>query len=426
MAQARHIGKVVVSVPASRGEGSGLVVRADATYLLTGGLGGLGLEVARWLAGRGARALALVGRHAPSADAERVIQTLRDDGVKVAVIQADVARPHEIARLLGEVRATMPPLAGVFHAAGTLDDALLAQQDWPRFERVMGAKVEGAWTLHALTRDDALDMFVLFSSLASVLGSPGQGNHAAASAYLDALAHLRQAAGLPALSVNWGAWGEVGSVANAERERRVQLQGLGMMTPAEGIAALEAALESGRPQVAAALIDWEQLRGRRAYGGASSLLDHLLMSGPAPVVAAGPGLKQRLIEAPESRRAPLLAAHVTTRVARILGLDARSVLDPRRPLQEIGLDSLMAVELRNLLRADLELDTPLTPTLVFDHPTVQAIAEHLVRDVLALEPAASAPDDVAPAPVEALDQIEQLSDEEVERLFAQRLRGSSE
>ena len=226
--------------------------------------------------------------------------------------------------------------------------------------------------------------------------------------------------------MNWGAWGEVGSVANAERERRVQLQGLGMMTPAEGIAALEAALASGRPQVAAALIDWEQLRGRRAYGGTSSLLADLLTTGPAAVAAPGPGLKQRLIEAPESRRAPLLAAHVTTRVARVLGLDGRSALDPRRPLQEIGLDSLMAVELRNLLRADLELDTPLTPTLVFDHPTVEAIAEYLVRDVLALAPADAATDDApAAAPIEALDQIEQLSDEEVERLFAQRLRGSS-
>jgi hypothetical protein len=262
--------------------------------------------------------------------------------------------------------------------------------------------------------------------MASLLGSPGQSNHAAASAYLDALAHLRHAAGLPALSVNWGAWGEVGSVANAERERRVQLQGLGMMTPAEGIAALEAALECGRPQVAAALIDWEQLRGRRAYGGATALLADLLTTGPAPVAAAGPGLKQRLIEAPEARRAPLLAAHVSTRVTRVLGLDGQSVLDPRRPLQEIGLDSLMAVELRNLLRADLELDTPLTPTLVFDHPTVDAIAEHLVRDVLALGSAAAGPDDAAPAtPIEALDQIEQLSDDEVERLFAQRLRGEN-
>jgi acyl transferase domain-containing protein/NADPH:quinone reductase-like Zn-dependent oxidoreductase/NAD(P)-dependent dehydrogenase (short-subunit alcohol dehydrogenase family) len=426
MAQARHIGKVVVGVPATRRRGL-TPVRPDVTYLLTGGLGGLGLEVARWLAEGGARALALVGRRAPSPAAEAVVQRLRDDGVKVTVIPADVSRPSEIARLLDEVRGTMPPLAGVFHAAGGLDDALLAQQDWSRFARVMGTKVEGAWALHALTREDALDTFVLFSSAASVLGSPGQGNHAAASHYLDALAHARQAAGLPALSVNWGAWGAVGAVASAERERRVQLQGLGMMTPTEGLAALEAALESGRPQVMAAVVDWERLRSRRAVDGARSLLAELLAAGPVAAPASGPGLRQRLTEAPETRRAPLLAGHVAARVARVLGIEHDGTLDARRPLNEMGLDSLMAVELRNLLRADLELEAPLSATLVFDHPSVEAIAEHLICGVLALSPT-DAPVAAGPSeapPVDAIDRIEQLSDEEVDRLFAARLRESN-
>jgi acyl transferase domain-containing protein/NADPH:quinone reductase-like Zn-dependent oxidoreductase len=428
MAQARHIGKVIVTVPARRGEGGSPAVRPDATYLLTGGLGGLGLEVARWLAERGARALALVGRRAPSPAAEAVIQRLREEDVKITVIQADVSQPLEVERLLGEVRQTMPPLAGVFHAAGALDDGLLLQQDWPRFASVMGAKVQGAWALHAMTRDDALDTFVLFSSVASVLGSPGQGNHSAANAYLDALAHARQASGLPALSVNWGAWGEVGAVASAERERRVQLQGLGAMTPAEGLAALEAALELGRPQVAAAVIDWDRLRSRRAYGGSRSLLTDLLAAEAMATPAAGPALRQRLAEAPATRRAPLLAAHVAARVARVLGIEGSGSLDPHRPLNEMGLDSLMAVELRNLLRADLELAAPLTATLVFDYPTVEAIAEHLVRDVLALAPAPIESAAVAPAdtpPADTIDRIEQLSDEEVDRLFAERLRESS-
>jgi NAD(P)-dependent dehydrogenase (short-subunit alcohol dehydrogenase family) len=427
MAQARHIGKVVVAVPPPRGGVPLPAVRPDATYLLTGGLGGLGLEVAGWLAGRGARALALVSRRAPSPEAEVILQRLRDQGAKVTIIQADVSRPSEVARALGEVRETMPPLSGVFHAAGGLDDALLVQQDWARFARVMGAKVEGAWALHALTRDDALDTFVLFSSAAAVLGASGQANHAAANAYLDALAHARQAVGLPALSVNWGAWGEVGAVASAERERRVQLQGLASMTPAEGLAALEAALTSGQPQIMAAVVDWDRLRSRRAYDGSRSLLAELLAAGPAAAPASGPGLRQRLIEAPETRRAPLLAAHVAARVARVLGVEGNGSLDPRRPLNEMGLDSLMAVELRNLLRADLDLEAPLTATLVFDHPTVEAIAQHLIADVLALVPA-DAPSREVPevaAPFDAIDRIEQLSDEEVDRLFAARLKESS-
>jgi polyketide synthase 12/myxalamid-type polyketide synthase MxaB len=425
MAQARHIGKVVVTVPAVPGDGARPAIHQDATYLLTGGLGGLGLEVARWLSARGARALALVGRSAPTPAAVAVIERLRDGGAKVAVIQADVSVPGEVARVLDEVRATMPPLRGVFHAAGALDNATLLHQDWPRFARVMGAKVTGAWTLHALTRSDALDCFVLFSSVASILGSPGQGNHAAANAYLDALAHQRRAAGLPALSVNWGAWAEIGAAAGQDRERRIQLQGVGAMTPAEGIAALEAALESGHAQVAAVVLDWERLRVRRADGPGRTLLADLLGAAPAVAVAAGPGLRQRLAEAPETRRAPLLAAHVAGRVARVLGIDANGSLDTRRPLNEMGLDSLMAVELRNLLKADLELGVPLTATLVFDHPTVEAIADYLVHEVLALVPPAVGPAATAPAevtPGDMIEQIEQLSDEEVDRVFAARLR----
>ncbi len=423
MAQARHIGKVVVTVPSRSGGRALPAIRPDASYLITGGLGGLGIEVARWLTHRGARALALVGRRAPDAATLAAVESFRADGTEVRVLQADVSVAGEVARVLGDVRATMPPLRGVFHAAGSLADGLLPQQDWPRFARVMGAKVAGAGALHALTQGDPLDYFVLFSSIASLLGAPGQGNHAAANAYLDALAHQRRAAGLPGLSVNWGAWAEVGAVARDDRERRIRLQGVGVMTPVEGIAALECALESGQAQVAAAVIDWERLRGRRAGAAAHSLLTDVLGVAAAPVAPAGPGLRQRLAEAPAARRAPLLAAHVAARVTRVLGL-ADGSLDLHRPLNEMGLDSLMAVELRNQLKMDLKLGTPLTATLVFDHPTVEAIAEFLVGDVLALTPA---PEPATPelAPVDAIGHIEQLSDDEVDRLFAARLREPS-
>jgi acyl carrier protein len=192
------------------------------------------------------------------------------------------------------------------------------------------------------------------------------------------------------------------------------------MTPAEGIAALECALESGQAQVTAAVVDWDRLRSRRAGEAGQSLLSDVLGVVAAPTTPAGPGLRQRLVEAPAARRAPLLAAHVAARVTRVLGL-AEGSLDLRRPLNELGLDSLMAVELRNQLKVDLQLGVPLTATLVFDHPTVEAIADFLVRDALALTPALE-PAATDTTPVDAIGHIEQLSDDEVDRLFAARLR----
>jgi NADPH:quinone reductase-like Zn-dependent oxidoreductase len=204
MAQARHIGKVVLtpeveSTPAS--------IQPDGTYLITGGLGGIGLTVARWLVEQGARHIVLVGRHAPSASAVQAIQAMRALGTQVTVEQADVARADEIAAVLAHIDRSMPALRGVFHAAGVLDDGLLAQQSWERFERVLGPKVNGAWNLHVLTQDKPLDLFVLFSAGAALIGPLGQGSYAAANAFLDGLAYLRASLGLPAISINWGACG---------------------------------------------------------------------------------------------------------------------------------------------------------------------------------------------------------------------------
>jgi NADPH:quinone reductase-like Zn-dependent oxidoreductase/SAM-dependent methyltransferase len=421
MSLARHIGKVVVTVD---GEGHDVptpAIRPDGCYVVTGGLSGLGLTVATWLARRGAKALVLMGRRAPSADAAATIETLRDEGAEVRVAQADVASARDVERALLEARATLGPVRGVVHAAGELDDGVLLEQDWTRFARVMAAKVAGAWHLHALTRDDDLDLFVLFSSVASLLGSPGQGNHAAANAYLDALAHHRRALGLSGLSINWGAWSEVGAAARADRERRIQLQGIDSMTPAEGLAALESALASGRPQVSAVAVDWPRFLAR--YDGRrrpSLLADHVGAPSAPMRDAPEPGLRQLLAEAPAARRRPLLVSHVAARVARVLALEGRS-LDTRRPLNEMGLDSLMAVELRNVLKADIGLDGALPATLVFDHPTVEAIVDFLIRAVLELESPAGSSAPAEPDPIDAVNRIEQLSDEDVDRLFAERV-----
>ena len=218
MAQGRHTGKVVVSQRELLGgavSGAPVTISADATYLITGGLSGLGLLVGEWLVGRGARQLVLAGRRAPTPEAAAVIQSLEQRGARVRVATTDVSDGAALAALLADVRATMPPLKGIIHSAGVLDDAALPQQNWERFRRVFAPKVAGSFQLHTLTRSDALDFFVLFSSVAALLGSPGQANHAAANSFMDVLARSRRALSLPAVSINWGAWSEVGAATCA-------------------------------------------------------------------------------------------------------------------------------------------------------------------------------------------------------------------
>ncbi len=234
------------------------VAKPDGAYLVTGGLGGLGLRLAQWLVNRGARRLVLTGRRAPSPEAAQSIRELEADGARVLIVQADVGRREDVRRLLGQIDAEMPPLCGIFHAAGVLDDGILRQQTRARFATVMAPKVEGAWNLHELTRDRPLDLFVMFSSAASLVGSPGQGNYAAANAFLDGLAHLRRAAGLPGLSINWGGWAEVGMAAELDRRqgKSRDAAGVGRIDPIHGLATLERLLGGDTAQAGVLPIDW--------------------------------------------------------------------------------------------------------------------------------------------------------------------------
>jgi acyl transferase domain-containing protein/NADP-dependent 3-hydroxy acid dehydrogenase YdfG len=424
MAQARHRGKVVL-VPAEPRPAPAPAIRDDATYLVTGGLGGLGLEVARWLVARGARSVALVGRRAPSAGAAATIAALEQAGARVTVLQTDVSDRAQVDRLLVELRAGRPPLRGMIHAAGVLDDGLLAQQDAGKLARVMAAKVAGTCHLAAATQRLPLDFFVLFSSIASVLGSPGQANHAAANAYLDAFAHHRRARGLPALSINWGAWAEVGAVVEHDADRRLASRGIERMRPDDGLAALEAAMGGGAVQVMVAPVDWTVFLSRLPGEQPPSLLRDVARRARAAAPATAPARGERNLRADLEAAAPakrhaLLRNHIAERTRRVLGLDAGQLVDPLRPLKELGIDSLMAVELRNLLKSDLSLDGGLPATLVFDYPTVDGIAHYLAREVLGLEPTAATAATV-PMAATALSRVEELSDEEVDRLLGERL-----
>jgi acyl transferase domain-containing protein len=366
-------------------DGAAPLVSADGSYLVTGGLGALGMELARWLAARGAGRVVLAGRSAPGAEARRALDELAAGGARVETACCDVAARGEVAALLGRIRREGPPLRGVFHAAGVLDDGALALQTAARFDAVMAPKTCGARHLHELTRGDAIGHFVLFSSAAALLGSAGQGGYAAANAVLDALAAGRRRAGLPALSVQWGPWTGGGMAASAPERAAWRARGISPLEPAQALAAMQRAMTAGAAAVAVLSVDWE------AYAATAPRPDPLLatMVRPRPAAPAAPArpptpdLPRRLRDAPADTRLALLRDHVRAEAARILGEDEGP--GPRERFWEVGMDSLMAVELRGRLQSTLGV--PLPATVVLDRPTVNQLAEHLLALVVRPEPA---------------------------------------
>ena len=347
------------------------------TVLITGGLGAIGRHVAAWLAERGAELL-LVGRSGDQdPDAQAFVRDLRELGASVAVAAVDVADRSAVQELLHALPEDRP-LRGVIHAAGALGDGLLGEQDGERFARVFAAKVTGAWNLHELTAELELDFFLLFSSTAGLLGSAGQSNYAAANTFLDALAGHRRSRGLPAQSLAWGPWATEGMAAELGQPLRERLTRLGLsaLDPLDALALLDAGLTHGQAQLALALLDPE--RASQSQGAAPLWRD--LLARPTRAATSAPARwTDRLVGlTPEQRRKELLKG-VQEEVAKVLAIaDAMSV-PTDKPLMELGLDSLMAVELRNDLGRRIGASLP--ATLAFDHPTVAALAERLADEL---------------------------------------------
>ena len=247
MQQARHVGKIVLTPPATE------PVRPGATYLITGGLGALGLAAAAWLAGRGAAHLVLAGRRPPSPAAAAALAGLAARGCRAVARAADVSDPGDLDGLLGWIAAELPPLRGVIHAAGARDDALLADLDAGRLAAAWAPKAAAAWLLHRRTAGLPLDFFVTFSSAAAVLGSAGQAGYAAANAFLDGLAEHRRSLGLPALSVAWGPWAGDGMAADRAVQARLARQGIDLLRPDSALQALDVLLEDREPPRAVVL-----------------------------------------------------------------------------------------------------------------------------------------------------------------------------
>jgi 8-amino-7-oxononanoate synthase len=390
MAQAKHLGKVVVTL-ADHQQLDTVPVRGEGSYLVTGGLGGLGLQVAAWLADRGASHIVLTSRRDSLTDeAQQVIHEIQSEGVTVTVVAGDISREADVQRVLEHIAQHAPPLRGVIHAAGVLEDGVLRQQTWANFERVLAPKVLGAWHLHQQTQSLPLDFFVCFSSVASLLGSPGQGNYAAANAFLDALAQHRRACGLPGLSIHWGPWNAIGMTADKDQRDRDRwlASGMGTISVERGLAALEQLLRQFRARVGVLPIAWPKFLKQSPKNDSRTMLAEIAASvatagQPAQRGQERSGILGRIESAAPAGRGALVRTHVAELVAKVLGVGAAQ-LDRVQPLKNMGFDSLMAIELKSKIEADFEIDLPLE---VFSEETSAA---GLGESVCGLVPLASA------------------------------------
>jgi polyketide synthase 12/myxalamid-type polyketide synthase MxaB len=364
MAQGRHTGKLVLSHKELLPRGTAtFTIDPEGTYLVTGGLRGLGFMTAQWLVERGAGHLVLTGRRTPDSEVGEALRVMESAGVQVRVAQVDASDEGAMTRLLEEVRSNMPPLRGVIHSAGVLDDGVLLQQNWDRFATVFGPKVTGSLLLHHLTAAYRLDFFVLFSSIAAVFGSAGQGNHAAANSFMDTLAAARAAEGLPGLSVNWGVWTTAGAAVERGMTAQALEAGYGLIERQSGFRALEAALHTGRSQVIVFPADWPRFLRTFSRGGRCSPLlhnfarrevtqrpalenrgdggggtrDSVLGSSAERQTRKQPSLRDRLADAAPNQRRALLVEQIRRDTGRVLGLQNLESLPNINRFGELGL-----------------------------------------------------------------------------------------
>lgn len=399
MQQARHIGKIVLQMP------SPLQPRGDRSYLITGGLGAIGLHTAAYLAQLGAGDIVLTSRRTPDADAQRAIDDITERyRCRIHTFAADVGDEAQVEKLLARIRVELPPLAGVAHLAGVLDDALLSQQNMERFRATLAPKAFGACHLDRLTKDDALDFFVVSSSVSSLFGSPGQANYSTANALLDGLVAARKARGLPATGVNFGPWAKGGMASSEAARANIGAQGLVPLEPSAALGALAEVIANGTAQATVIKANWQ--RAAKVLGTSRPpILDLVLPSAVGETTGDSEMLRQ-LQEIPVAQRAGFITEFLQREVQHFLRLAQPPAATSR--FLDLGTDSLMAVELRNRLHSQFGGAFTLNATAVFDYPTIGGLAEYLAGQMPEPEDAASVPvsepapepgpDDAAPGP----------------------------
>ena len=385
------------------------LVRPDGAYLISGGLTGLGLLTARWLAQRGAGCLVLNARRAPSAEAEAAIEEIRAAGTAVDVVLGDISAPDTARRMVEAVSASGTAVRGVVHCAADLDDCVAAALDAERLHRVWAPKATGALRLHQATSGCALDWWVGYSSLASLIGGAGQANYAAASAWVDALAHWRRTRALPGLAVNWGAWSQVGGA------RELRIAALEPLRPREGLKALEELLAAGRTQAGVGRIHFRALAQSSPQLKDSQFFVQLAATAEQPE-AADPGWAgaAALAGLGAAQRREALARRLYRQVGLIMGFPPGE-LPAAKPLVHLGLDSLMALKIKNAVQADFGLNLPVAAIL--QGLTLADLEAKIARHL-------DGPDDAAPAPAEGAAVIDRARSRAEARAGARGRRGA--
>ncbi|MBZ0255052.1 SDR family NAD(P)-dependent oxidoreductase, partial [bacterium] len=415
-----------------RDEGE-VAVRPDASYLITGGLRGVGFAAAQWLVERGAKYLLLAGCSGKlDAASEAFVNEWKQRGVQVHCARCDVADAAQVNALAKQLPQGFPPLGGVIHSAGVLDDASIVNLSEERIRSVFAPKVDGAMNLHHATKEMQLDFFVLFSSLSAVWGAQGQANYVAANSFLDGFAHWRRAQGLPALSVNWGPWRETGMAANKSLLAQFESQGVRALSNQDGLASLSRLMSSGAAQCAVADIHWARLLQQIGADGTPPLLSELAQQEQPKVLPSTPSnLLETLLSLPEEKRKQPFGDYVAQQVVSVLRIP-ESQFDAQAPLSRLGVDSLMAVELRNRFQRELKIDAPIP--IFLDGSDTQTLIERLLQRFEQSSKTQPAQVKAKPSPSELadnlnssnaeklLEKIDDLSDEEIDALFGSAVK----
>jgi acyl transferase domain-containing protein len=408
----------------------------DGSYLITGGLGALGLHVARWMAQQGARHLVLTSRvgldqpHGENGSGGKggstrveAVRALEALGVSVTVVVADASDAAAMAGVFHSFGRALPPLRGIVHAAGLMSARTIADLEPATLLQVMRPKVTGAWILHQLSRELELDFFVLFSSVSALLGSRGLAHYAAANEFLDGLAQHRRSLGLPAVALDWGPWAGEGMASG----RDIGRLGPMLMQPldvAEGVGAMGALLGGPSARVSVAKVDWSLFKPVYQGKNGRHLLDEI--EGGAGTEEGSPAketpLRRRLREAAPGERGGLVTGRVAEEVARTLGFDSPDTIDHRQGFFKLGMDSIMTVRLGNSLEASLGCRLP--PTVAFEYPTVEALAGFILKVVAPSEAPLTAPPPKLGPTAEALP--EHLSEEELTALLSDKLKETAD
>ena len=431
MMQDRDVAVAPAEIPA-RFSGGG-------TYLITGGLGGLGLYLAGWMVECGARHLVLMSRRTPGPEIEGQLQRLRAKGAEVSHVQADVTNRDDVELTLRQIAERMPPLRGVLHCASTLDNVALAHMRPEQLKAVMASKVHGTWNLHELTLGMPLDFFVMFSSGAALLGPPGSANYAAGNAFLDAMAEYRRQSGLTALAVGWGLWGEVGMVKDTNQQSRIKLSGFRTMPPAAGARILGRLLQTDIARLVVMPVDWAQLRRVARATTRTPFLEEVF----AEVAGAtGPDLwttdilaTLRSVDA--GGREELLLEFLRNQLSITLGTSPEKIPHDQ-PLLSLGVDSLLALEMKNRVEAELHVSIRIVELL--QDPTLKTLAASLMTQINrgvwqgegGVAPAdvdkrtIRGPVGVGEAAQAVLERIDELADEDLDALYRQMLTEEEE